>query len=98
MHYLSINMHERYGKIMWDLIRVGVNRTVFSTLQHVFTRGTKEQYVLVGLFCWSIWNRRNYKWVWDRVIVSIFGVKTSSLNLLIDWRRVREEECKGKRL
>lgn len=36
---------------LWDLIGVSIHTTVISTLQQVFIGGTKDQCVMVGLFC-----------------------------------------------
>lgn len=65
--------------------------SVPEVLQRAFSKGNIEQCVLISLFCWSLWNRRN-KWVWDHVSISTFGVKVNSLNLLADRRREVEGE------
>lgn len=36
--------------------------TVMEVLKRVCGSGTRDQYVMIVLFCWSLWTRRN-KWV-----------------------------------
>lgn len=70
-----------FAKAVWltgglqDLILVHQHHRVFDVLQRVFDIGTSDQIVLISLLCWNLWNRRN-KWVWDKVNMSIFGVRT----------------------
>lgn len=90
-----------FAKSVWDnvglsqFVLVYPNDTVFDVFKRVFGSCTREQIVLVGLFCWSIWNRRN-KWVWDRVNGSVFGVKSAAMNLLSDWRAAQQVGSKCK--
>lgn len=35
------------------------NDTVLDVMARAFIICTKEQSVFIGMFCWSLWNRRN---------------------------------------
>lgn len=48
--------------------------------KRLFSSGTKEQCAMVALMCWSIWNRRN-KWAWNKIEVSVFGIKKCCVEL-----------------
>lgn len=74
---------------MQYLISNNTASTVMEVLKSVCDRGTREQGVLVVLFCWSLWTRRN-KWLWEKINVSVFGVKSMALNLLAEWRNATE--------
>ncbi|KAL8102066.1 hypothetical protein AgCh_026811 [Apium graveolens] len=99
----SINADSVFWKKLWSirpvwedtgvesLIQVLPHDTVFDVLKRVFENGSREQIALIGLFCWSIWNRRN-KWVWDRNNISVFGVKSAAISLLDDWKKARQED------
>ncbi|XP_074374535.1 uncharacterized protein LOC141714938 [Apium graveolens] len=76
---------------LWEVVSVNLNSDVFVTMQKIFSVCRKDQSALVGLFCWSLWNRRN-RLVWDRVNTSVFGVKAATLNLFNDWKKAQEEE------
>lgn len=78
-----------------DLVQTTQNDTVMGLLKRVFEVGTQEQAVMVGLLCWALWSRRN-KWIWERVNMSIFGIKAMELNLVSDWKRARQTEVLGK--
>lgn len=88
-----------FARSVWEntgvggLIQVLPHDAVFDVLKRAFENGSKEHIVLIDLFCWSIWNRRN-KWVWDRNNVSVFVVKSAAMNLLDDWRKARQEDHK----
>lgn len=90
-----------FAKEVWhtmglqNLVQVNLNDTVMDVLKRASTMGTKDQWVMVALFCWSIWFRRN-RWVWDKVNVSVAGIKAMALNLLTDWRRVMAENGERK--
>lgn len=75
---------------MQQLDRAEAEDTVVDILKRILLTGDKEKCVMVGLFCWSLWTRRN-KWIWDRVNMSIFGVKVMAFNMLADWRRGGEK-------
>lgn len=68
--------HYSFAQSVWEstglehLVQVLPQDTVFDVLQGVWQNGTQEQFITVGLFCWSLWSRRN-KWVWDKVQVSV---------------------------
>lgn len=72
-----------------ELVIATAQDTVMSVLKRVFNSGEKDRCAMVGLICWSLWSRRN-KWVWDRVNLSAFGIKSMALNLVADWRRARQ--------
>lgn len=55
----------------------------------MFTASTREKCGLIGVICWNLWNRHN-KWVWDKVCISVFGVKSAAFNLLTDWQNAQE--------
>lgn len=63
--------------------------TSVKVLKRVFTTATIDQCALVGLFCWGLWSRRN-KWAWEKINMSVFGVKNMALNMLVEWSRARE--------
>ncbi|XP_074374083.1 uncharacterized protein LOC141714463 [Apium graveolens] len=75
------------------LVITRVNDIVMSLLQRVFSTGSRDQVVMVGLVCWNLWNRRN-SWVWSHANTSVFGVKVKSYNMLTDWTRARDEVSK----
>lgn len=84
---------EVWGSVgLRDMVRISSNDTVFTILKRAFTGGTREQSVMVGLLCWSLWSRRN-KWLWDKVNMSVFGIKAMALNLVADWKRARQTEA-----
>lgn len=66
-----------------QLVTVQQNESTFEAFKRIFLTGSTEQCVMVGLFCWSLWTRRN-KWLWDRMDMSVFGVKAMALNMLSD--------------
>ena len=68
---------------LWEVVSGNLNPDIFETMQKIFSVSHKNQRALVGLFCWSLWNRRN-RWVWDRVNTSVFGVTAAALNLFND--------------
>lgn len=84
---------EAVGLQQWVAVRN--NDTALEVLKRVFNAGTGDQGIMVGLLCWSIWCRKN-KWVWDKVIMLVFGVRAMAMNLLADWNRAREDDCKYK--
>lgn len=69
------------------------NDKFLDVIKRIFRICTKEQSALVGSFCWSLWDRRN-KWVWDKINISVFGVKSTVFNLLTDWRKAQEKDDK----
>ncbi|XP_074356254.1 uncharacterized protein LOC141695952 [Apium graveolens] len=85
-----------FAKKVWhvigllNIVQVNMNDTVIDVLKRASTIGTEDQWVMGALFCRSIWYRRN-RWVWDKLNVSVFGIKSVALNLLTDWRRMMEE-------
>lgn len=72
-----------------DYVLRRVNESCFDILVRVFQVVTRDQCAMIGMVCWSLWNRRN-KWVWERVNGSAFGTKAAAVNLLVEWRRARE--------
>ncbi|XP_074346145.1 uncharacterized protein LOC141684908 [Apium graveolens] len=71
-----------------NIVFAGSVDTTTEVLKWVFTTARTDQCALVGLFCWGLWSRRN-KWVWKRINMSIFGVKTVALNMLADWNQAQ---------
>lgn len=67
--------------------------TIFDLFRRVFARCNREQCGLMGLICWSMWNRRN-KWIWVKVNMSVFGVKANALNLLTAWKKAQVTNMK----
>ncbi|XP_074359978.1 uncharacterized protein LOC141700103 [Apium graveolens] len=85
----------RLAKEVWnsvglqELVRNTTDDNVMTVLKRIFNAGDKDTCVMVGLFCWNLWSRRN-KWVWEEVNSSVFGIKVMALNLVADWRRDRQ--------
>lgn len=65
--------------------------SVFDVVQRAFELGTREQCTLLGLMCWSIWNRRNLL-VLERINTSVFGIKTAAMNMFSDWKIAQEQQ------
>lgn len=68
---------------LYSFLYVTEQDRAFDVIKRVFDGCSRKQCVLLGMFCWSIWNRIN-KWVWERANGSVFGVKAAALNLLQD--------------
>ncbi|XP_017250744.2 uncharacterized protein LOC108221372 [Daucus carota subsp. sativus] len=91
-----------FAQELWD--RVGMQEvlgvedttTVLQVFQQMFNSSSRSKKVMLGLFCWSLWWRRN-SWVWDRKIVSAFGVQSMALGLLQEWQSSQEELGGGGR-
>lgn len=70
-----------FARIVWHMAGIQSmnpimpHESVFDVLHRMFDRGSRDQCVWLGMYCWSIWNRRN-KWVWDKANGSAFGVKS----------------------
>lgn len=65
---------EIWSKIgLQDIIPVDENVTVLEVLINAFRGSNRDKCALIGLFCWSIWFRRN-TWVWNKHSISVFGV------------------------
>lgn len=71
------------------------NESCFDLFVRVFQMVTRDQCAMIGMTCWSLWNRRN-KWVWERVNGSAFGVQAAAVNLLSEWRRARDLDTSRK--
>ena len=82
---------------MQQLVTVMQEDTIITVFKRVFRTGTREQCVMLGLFCWSMWFRRN-KWVWDKATMSVFGVKAMALNMLNDWRKAMEKASRESQM
>ncbi|KAL8119392.1 hypothetical protein AgCh_016783 [Apium graveolens] len=54
---------------------------------------TPDKLALIALICWNLWNRRN-RWVWDKVSTSEFGVQSTEVNMLQEWRHSQLEKQK----
>lgn len=57
--------------------------SVLQILKQAFASSTKAQCVQIGLLCWSLWVRRN-SLVWDKKVMSAFGVNSMAVNLFQD--------------
>ncbi|XP_074352483.1 uncharacterized protein LOC141691612 [Apium graveolens] len=64
---------------------------VFDIIRRAFDRCNMEQCTLVVLICWSIWTRIN-KWVWEKINMSVFGIKAAALNILTEWKQAHEQK------
>lgn len=73
------------------MVRINLNDTFMTIFEQIFVASTKEQSVMVGLMCWSLWVRMN-KWLWDKINMSTFGIKAMALNLVSDWKRATQTE------
>lgn len=83
---------EVWGMVgMLSVVYVEDNDSTKSILKRAFSLGSTEQCYVIALLCWGLWTRRN-KWVWEKVVMSAFGVKSMAMNMLNDWRRAREED------
>lgn len=77
-----------------NVITVANNDTVMTVLKRILNAGTREQFAMVCLLCWSIWTRRN-QWVWQRIQMSVFGIKAMACNVVADRRRARNQDGIG---
>lgn len=68
-----------------------------DVIQRIFNAGTGEQCVLVGPFCWSLWQRRN-KWAWEQINTFVFDIKAMPFNMSADWKRAKEASVKNSRV
>lgn len=67
---------------MQEIVQVLPNDKASDVLQRVLEKGTREQIVLIALLSWNFWNRRN-KWVWDKINMSVFGVRAAAMNAVL---------------
>lgn len=58
----------------------------FDVLRKAFHIFTRDQCMLIGMLCWSLWTCRN-KRVWERANRLDFGVQATAMHLLNDWRK-----------
>lgn len=65
------------------------NTTALQVLREAFNNSTYEQRAMMGLFCWSIWLRRN-TWIWEKKNLSVFGVQSMALSLWHEWKQSQE--------
>lgn len=81
-----------FAKKVWS--RVGMQEindetcqgSMIGIFQNLFSRSTREKIIWVAVVCWCLWNRRN-RWVWDRIMGSDFGVYSTAVNMVNDWKR-----------
>lgn len=91
-----------FAKELWDKVGlqdispVDEDETVLQILVRVFKQFNREKRVVIGLFLWSIWFRRNM-WVWNKQAMSVFGVHAMALQLLQDWKRSQEHQDQEER-
>ncbi|XP_074377883.1 uncharacterized protein LOC141719404 [Apium graveolens] len=85
-----------FGRSVWASLGVnevssgGYSGSAFEIFRQIATVCDRDKLALVVTVCWNLWNRRN-RWVWDKVNVSAFGVTTTTLNMLQEWKRSRVE-------
>lgn len=66
-----------FAKEMWckvglqAIIPVDESATVLQVLVKAFSGNNRDKRAIIGLFCWSIWFRRNV-WVWNKHSMSVF--------------------------
>lgn len=78
-----------FSKTVWTLtglqncvIRLQ-NESCLDFFARIFLAAVHDQCAMIGIVCWSLWNRRN-KWVWDHANGSAFGVHAAARTLLAD--------------
>lgn len=77
-----------FAKTVWQnseckhLVQYAPEETAFDVLRRSFAVCIRDECVLIGMICWSVWNRRN-KWVWERVNGSVFGVVCCSSKFVV---------------
>lgn len=64
---------------------------MFDVICRSFDRSNKEQCTLLAVVCWSIWNRHS-KWIWEKINMSVFGIKSAALNLLAEWKMAHAQQ------
>ncbi|XP_074378428.1 uncharacterized protein LOC141719969 [Apium graveolens] len=74
---------------MEGLISVMPGETVMQVAKRFLFAGSKKQGSMFGMICWALWYRRN-KLIWEKMIVSVFGIKSMALNMFSDWRKATE--------
>lgn len=57
----------------YSMIQITPSEMTFSVIRRLFDSSSREQCVMLGMICWSLWNRRN-NWVWEKANGSAFGV------------------------
>lgn len=78
-----------------NVMQKAPNDNVLDVFIKTLVKCTREQSMLIALFCWNIWNRRN-KLVWDKVNMYVFRTKMKILYLLADWKKAQQEGMKQK--
>ncbi|XP_074374021.1 uncharacterized protein LOC141714399 [Apium graveolens] len=74
---------------MQEIIPLDEGVTVLQVLKEAFSRYSRDRRVMIGVYCWGLWWRRN-SWVWDRKSISTFGVKSMVMSLVQEWQRSQE--------
>ncbi|XP_074346541.1 uncharacterized protein LOC141685331 [Apium graveolens] len=80
---------------MQNLVFGGNVETGEETIKRVFQTTTKEKSVMFSLLCWGLWMRRN-KWVWEKINMSVFGVKHMAINFLSTLNRANARDTQQK--
>lgn len=90
-----------FAKKVWS--RVGMQEindetcqgSMIGIFQNLFSRSTREKIIWVAVVCWCLWNLRN-RWVWDRIMGSDFGVYSTAVNMVNDWKRALGSRQTGR--
>lgn len=78
---LPVTLLDQYG-----IVQVCLRNYKFRhKFLRLFERCTTDQCVLIAMISWAIWYRRS-KWLCDKVNGSAFGVKTTAMHLLAEWK------------
>lgn len=75
-------------------VQLNCNDKVFDVVLRAFESLSLQRCALFGLACWSIWKRRN-DWVWNKVKVSVQGVKAGAMAMLQDWKNAKKNEVQN---
>ena len=73
-----------------EMLHINHEQSAVEIIYQLFNICTKENLALVAMICWNLWYRQN-KWVWDKVMVSDYGVQATARNMLSEWRQSQQE-------
>lgn len=74
---------------MQEVLGLENDISVLQVFKQVFNSSSRNKKVMLRLYCWSLWWRRN-SWVWDRNNVSAFRVQSMAVGLLQEWQQSQE--------